>query len=122
MSEGIRLKPYDGSIDFTIWKVKMKATLMKEKCYSAVTKDRPAETSELKKVKLNDMAHAEIFIRLSNDVARQVVSITDAQTLWLTLEEIFLSKPVPNLISLLCKFFTFKMDVSLTVAENLDAS
>ncbi|CAN1294218.1 hypothetical protein LINPERPRIM_LOCUS22374 [Linum perenne] len=72
MSEGIRLKPYDGSIDFTIWKVKMKATLMKEKCYSAVTKDRPAETSELKKVKLNDMAHAEIFIRLSNDVARQV--------------------------------------------------
>ncbi|CAN0860176.1 Retrovirus-related Pol polyprotein from transposon TNT 1-94 [Linum grandiflorum] len=121
MSEGIRLKPFDGSTDFAIWKIKMKAILIKEKCFAAVTEDWPANTSDLRKAELREIAHSEIMIRLADDVVRQVVSFSDPKLLWEGLESIFQSKSMPSRISLLSKLFTFKMDTGMSMHENFDA-
>ncbi|CAN0888943.1 hypothetical protein LINGRAHAP2_LOCUS15981 [Linum grandiflorum] len=72
MADGARLKPLDGSSDFSIWKIKMKAILTKEKCYVAVTESWAEDTSDLRKEELREQAISEIMIRLADDVIRQV--------------------------------------------------
>ncbi|CAN1135024.1 hypothetical protein LINPERPRIM_LOCUS15765 [Linum perenne] len=72
MADGLRMKPFDGSTDFAMWKIKMKAVLIKEKCWAAVSQNWPADTSDLRKQELQEIAHSEIMIRLADDVVRQV--------------------------------------------------
>ncbi|CAM8956547.1 unnamed protein product [Rhodiola kirilowii] len=120
MAEPVRVTPFDGTSDFTMWKAKMKAILIKEKCWDAVAEDWQEGATKRYKRKLRDLAHSEIILRLSDDVARQVVSHTNPKNLWDALESIFLAKSLPNRISLLVRLFTFKMDTSITLQENLD--
>ncbi len=61
----IRIKPYDGSTDFAMWQAKMKAVLIKEKCWRAVK----AKMSEDSKKEMDQIAHSEIMIRISDEVA-----------------------------------------------------
>ena len=110
MSEGYRLKPFDGNSNFAIWKIKMRAMLVKEKCWAAITENWPASTSNLRKEEIQEISHSETLIRLIDDVVHQVVTFTDPKTLWEGLESIFESKTLPNRVSLLSKLFTFKMD------------
>ena len=117
----MRLKPYDGHTDFAMWKIKMKAILVKEKCWKAVSDEWPKDTKDEEKTELQELAYSEIIIRLADDVARQVVSNTKPKALWDALESIYLNKSLPSRISLLCKLFTFKMNPSLTVNDNLDS-
>ncbi|CAM8944713.1 unnamed protein product [Rhodiola kirilowii] len=121
MADNVRLKPYDGTTNFSTWRVKMKAILIREKCYRTVTGEWLDPTSEERKHELRELAHLEIMVRLANDVLRQVVSISDAKELWDTLETIYLTKSLPSRIALLCKLFNFRMDTSLSIQENLDA-
>ncbi|CAM8931497.1 unnamed protein product [Rhodiola kirilowii] len=120
MAELVKVTPFDGSSDFTMWRVKMKAILIKEKCWDVVEGDWQEGATYRYKKKLSDLAHSEIMLRLSDDVATQVVSHTDPKKLWDALESIFLAKSLPNRISLLCKLFTCKMDTSMTLQENLN--
>ena len=103
-----------------MWQIKMKVVLIKEKCWKAV-KGEFSETLKDDEIKeLDEQAHSEIMIRLSDEVARQVVSITNSKLLWNSLEQMYLTKSMPSRISLLCRLFTFKMDVSLSLHANLD--
>ncbi|CAM8963279.1 unnamed protein product [Rhodiola kirilowii] len=72
MAEPVRVTPFDGSNDFTMWKLKMKAVLIKEKCWDAISEEWPEGATDRHKKKLQDLAYSEIILRLSDDVARQV--------------------------------------------------
>ncbi|CAM8878013.1 unnamed protein product [Rhodiola kirilowii] len=115
-----RVQTYNGTQDFSIWKVKMQAVLTKEKCWRAVTETWGAATSDERKKELQEQAHAEIMMRLSDDIIRQFVSITNPKTVWDKLDEIFLSKSLPSKITLLCRLFNFKMNQSWSIQEILD--
>ncbi|CAM8903536.1 unnamed protein product [Rhodiola kirilowii] len=39
MAEAMKLKPFDGTSDYSMWKMRMKAILVKEKCFRAVTEE-----------------------------------------------------------------------------------
>ncbi|KAL9670347.1 hypothetical protein QQ045_007898 [Rhodiola kirilowii] len=73
----VNLKPYDGTTNFSLWRAKMKAILIKEKCYRAVTEEWLDPTSAEKKKEISDIAHSEIMIRLSDEGLRQVVNISE---------------------------------------------
>ncbi|KAL9679222.1 hypothetical protein QQ045_017078 [Rhodiola kirilowii] len=73
MADNVRLKPYNGITDFSLWRVKMKNILIREKCYKAVTGQWLDPTSEERKQELKELAHSEIMVRLADDVLRQVV-------------------------------------------------
>ncbi|CAN1295066.1 hypothetical protein LINPERPRIM_LOCUS22707, partial [Linum perenne] len=64
-----------------MWKIKMKAILIKEKCYKAISEDWPEGTTDAQKKDMKEMAHSEIMIRLADDVARQVVSHSEPKAL-----------------------------------------
>ena len=116
----MRVKLFDGTGDFAMWQVKMKAILVKEKCWKAVTQEYPAGTSDEKKLEMDEQAQCEIMIRLADDVARQVYTSKTAKELWDLLVKLFLTKSLPSRISLLCRLFTYKMDASLSLNDNLD--
>ncbi|CAM8994232.1 unnamed protein product [Rhodiola kirilowii] len=121
MADAMRIKPFDGTSDFSMWKTRMKVILVKEKCYRAVTEEwRIVPTSDQQKIDMKKMAYSEIMMRLSDDVSRQVIQHTEPKTLWEELENIYFAKSLPNRISLQTKLFTFKMDVSMSLQENLD--
>ncbi|KAL9680326.1 hypothetical protein QQ045_018204 [Rhodiola kirilowii] len=89
MADGVKIKAFDGNMDFSIWKVKMKAILIREKCYEAVSEEWPSGMEENAKKKLSELAFLEIIIRLTDDVARQVYTCTSAKKLWDTLDDIY---------------------------------
>ncbi|CAM8944985.1 unnamed protein product [Rhodiola kirilowii] len=120
MADSVHLKPYDGTTDFSLWRAKMKAILIKEKCYRAVTQEWLDPTSAEKRKEISDIAHSEIMIRLSDEVLRQVVNISEPKELWDTIESIYLTKSLPSRISLLSSLFNFRMNTSLSIQENLD--
>ncbi|CAM8990906.1 unnamed protein product [Rhodiola kirilowii] len=115
-----RIQIYDGTQDYSIWKVKMQALLTRERCWKAITQEWSSPTSDEKKKEMQEQAHAEIMMKLSDDIIRQVVGIPNPKTLWDKLDEIFLSKSLPSKISLLCRLFNFKMNQSWSIQENLD--
>lgn len=76
----------------------MKDILVNEKCWKAVappltpTPTEPAPQGMTSPVTTPDvdpevfeLAHAEIMLHLTNDIARQVVKISDPRSLWLAL-------------------------------------
>lgn len=69
-----------------MWHVKMNAILIKEKCWKVVTGDYPGDypgdMSPEAKQELDLVAHSEIMIRISNEVARQVIHCETVKTLW----------------------------------------
>ena len=115
-----RVKPFDGSTDFAMWQVKMKAILIKEKCWRAVNEDYLPGTTDLTKKDLDQQAHSEIMIRISDEVARQVLDKVTAATLWQALQDLFLTKSLPNKVALLSQLFHYKMNTNNSLPENLD--
>ena len=116
----VRIKPFDGSTDFSMWQLKMRAILTKKKCLKAITEEWADETSEATKKELQEQAHAEIIIRLADEVARQVVTISKPKDLWDALTAKYMTKSLPSTITLLSALFNFKMNTSVTLEDNLD--
>ncbi|CAM8976019.1 unnamed protein product [Rhodiola kirilowii] len=120
MADAMKIKPFDGTSNFSMWKMRMKAILVKEKCYRAVTEEWIAPTSDQQKIDLKELSYFEIMMRLTVDVARKIMHHTEPKTLWDELEKLYLVKFLPNMIFLQTKLFTFKMDVIMSLQENLD--
>ncbi|CAN0846660.1 hypothetical protein LINGRAHAP2_LOCUS4550, partial [Linum grandiflorum] len=57
--QGYRLKSFERSSNFAIWKIKMKAILVKEKGWVAVIENWPASTSDLRKEEIQKIAQSE---------------------------------------------------------------
>ncbi|CAM8943799.1 unnamed protein product [Rhodiola kirilowii] len=116
----IRLKPFDGKMDFAMWLMRMEGILVKEKYWRAVSEEWLSPTSDQVKKDLKQLALAEIMMRLTDDVARPLMKIKDPKVLWDSLKTTYQTKSLPNRIFLLKKLFTFKMELSLSIQENLD--
>ena len=99
MTDNVKLKPYDGVSDFTMWKVKMKAILIKGKCYKAISEEWPLSTSNAEKKDMQDLAHSEIMIHLADDVARQVVSHSQPKALWNALAVNIVGRSVMSVVA-----------------------
>ena len=116
----IRIKPFDRTSDFSMWQLKMKVVLIKEKCWPVVDESYPEDLDSAKKKEMDQIAHSEIIIRLSDEVVRQIITFDTAKTLWKGLVDLYQVKTLPSKISLLCRIFNFKMDVSVSLNDNLD--
>jgi hypothetical protein len=86
MGDCYRIKPYDGQSDFAMWKVKMQVILTKERLYHAITDVWDVDVTTAEKKEVQSLAHAEIMLRLTDEVARQVVNHTEPKPLWDALE------------------------------------
>lgn len=64
--------------------------------------------------------HRTIIMNLSDSVLRQVIEEKTSYIIWNKLNDLYVSKGIPNKMYLREKFFTFKMDPEKSLNENLD--
>ena len=62
----------------------------------------------------------KIIISLCDQILRKVIKEKTVAGMWLKLEQLFMTKALPNRIYLKQKFYGFNMDESKTIDENVD--
>ena len=72
--------------------------------------DFPASVTEFQWNEMKKAAYSNIFLHLSDSVTRECGDSEDPATIWKKLDELFLTKTLPNKIYLLKQIFTFRMD------------
>ena len=74
------LEKFNGSNDFTLWKVKMKALLVQQGCSIELEGDAtlPKDMAAKRKVDILERAHSTILLSLTDEVLRELVDLTSA--------------------------------------------
>ncbi|XP_031267579.1 uncharacterized protein LOC116126025 [Pistacia vera] len=118
----VEISQYDGKMDFNTWKKKMKALLSHNKVGIALEKDgtKWSEEKMKKKVEIDEEAYNLIIMNLSDSILRKVDGIDTPIKLWGKLETLYALKSAPNLAFLKGAMFSYKMDASKSLEENLD--
>lgn len=70
--------------------------------------------------KVDERAYTSIILHLFNQVLGKVEKLDTAKALWDKLEELYLVKSLPNKLFLMERLFSFKIDSSNDLDDNLD--
>ncbi|KAA0067243.1 retrotransposon protein, putative, Ty1-copia sub-class [Cucumis melo var. makuwa] len=120
-STRFEVSKFNGNGDFALWRKKIIAILVQHKVAKILDEGRLLENiTESEKRDMDEMAYSTILLYLSDEVLRLVDEATTTGELWKKLESIYLTKSLPNKISIKEKFFGYKMDQSKSLEENLD--
>lgn len=93
---------------------------MQMKCAKTLDNSWPAEMFVAKRSELEEITWSTIFLYLSDNVIRCIGETKTAEKLWTKLKAQYELKIVPNKSFLLKQFFSFKMDPSVDLDENMD--
>lgn len=111
---------FNGKGDFSIWQQKMKGILVQQKVSKAIDNSFSATLTAEEKENLDELAYTSIILHLSDAVLRKVGKLKTTKELWEKLEEFYVSRSTPNKLFLLESFFSFKIDSSKDLDDNLD--
>ncbi|CAA7029216.1 unnamed protein product [Microthlaspi erraticum] len=137
---------FDGSGDFSMWKIRMMAhfgvaglkdvilsddfgmSVDEVKTEIQQTEAGPVEVkvSESKlvpdpvKLEKDERAKDMIIVNISDFVLRKIEHCTTAASQWALLDRLYMSKSLPNRIFLQSQFYTFKCDASKATDVNVD--
>ena len=116
------IEKFNGSNDFTLWQVKMRAILVQQECAEALLKEDewPTDLKPEEKAKINLKAHSSIMLSLTDEVLREVLEEKTAAGLWKLLEAKFHKNSLTNRLYLKRRLYLFKMDPNASMAENLN--
>ncbi|RVW55028.1 Retrovirus-related Pol polyprotein from transposon TNT 1-94 [Vitis vinifera] len=95
-SQKFEVEKFNGSNDFTLWKLKMKALLVQQK------------------------AHSAILLSLADEVLREVADETTVVGLWRKLESKYQKKSLTNRLYQKRRLHTLKMSEGMQVRDHLD--
>ena len=136
----VKIACFNGQGDFSMWKKRMMAHLsilglkdglievpMTSGSEIEMKKGEAEEDfkERMKKLELEKSERAEkamnmIILNLGDHVLRKLEEYTTAATIWSALERLYNSKTLSNRIHLQHKFYTFKMQESKSIDENID--
>ena len=105
--------------NFTLWKMKMKGILRKNKCLEAIGK-RPKEiTDEKKWEELNDNVVANLHLAISNGILLSMNEKMTSTKIWERLTKLYEVKSQHTKIFLKRRLYTLRMVESTTVTKHL---
>ncbi|PON96088.1 hypothetical protein TorRG33x02_080180, partial [Trema orientale] len=118
----IEIEKFDGKGDFNMWKKKMKAVLVQQKCAKALgdVSGLPETMKPSEKEELLETAYSLLILNLADNVLRQVDEQDTAAKVWSKLDSLYLTKTLSNKIYLKEQLFGFKMDSTKSLEDNLD--
>ena len=121
-SSKFEIEKFDGKGDFPMWKKKMRAVLVQQKCAKAIgdPSDFPEMMKSSDKQEILETAYSLLILNLADNVLRQVDEEDTALKVWNKLESLYMIKSLSNKIYLKEQLFGFKMDSSKNLEENLD--
>ncbi|GJS47454.1 retrotransposon protein, putative, ty1-copia subclass [Tanacetum coccineum] len=113
------IKKFDGTGDFGLWRIKMRALLIQHGCEAAL-EVLPADMEAEAKDELNKKAHSVVILCLGNKVLREVTGETTAAGVWTKLETLYMTKSLANKLYLKKKLYTFYMPAGRKISEHID--
>ncbi|PON64464.1 hypothetical protein TorRG33x02_273130 [Trema orientale] len=118
----IEIEKFDGKGDFNMWKKKMKAVLVQQKCAKVLgdASGLPETMKPSEKEELLETAYSLLILNLADNVLRQVDEQDTAAKVWSKLDSLYLTKTLSNKIYLKEQLFGFKMDSTKSLEDNLD--
>ncbi|RVW35322.1 Retrovirus-related Pol polyprotein from transposon TNT 1-94 [Vitis vinifera] len=121
-SQKFEVEKFNGSNDFTLWKLKMKALLVQQKCAQAIEGEEtlPVGLTAAEKVEVVSRAHSAILLSLADEVLREVADETTAVGLWRKLESKYQKKSLTNRLYQKRRLHTLKMSEGMQVRDHLD--
>ena len=101
-STKVEIENFDDRGDFNMWRKKMSAILVQQKCAKALNgdKDLPETMSATNKQDLMESAYSLLILNLADNVFRLVDEEDTAAKVWLKLESLYMTKTLSNKISL----------------------
>ncbi|GKA92498.1 hypothetical protein Tco_0814423 [Tanacetum coccineum] len=119
------IEKFDGTGDFGLWRIKMRALLIQHGCEAAL-EVLPTDMEAQTKAELNKKAHSAVILCLGNKVMREVTGEMTAAAVWSKLETLYMTKSLANKLYLKKKLYTFYMpeyeDLALLLLTSLPAS
>ncbi|GJV05615.1 hypothetical protein Tco_1343271 [Tanacetum coccineum] len=112
------IENFDGTGDFGLWRIKMRALIIQHGCEAAL-EVLPADMEAQTKTELNKKAHSAVILCLSNKVLREVTRETTAAGVWSKLETLYLTKSLAKKLYLK-KLYTFYMPAGRNISEHID--
>lgn len=116
------IEKFDGKGDFNLWKAKIKSILGQQKAIKAnqdpSTLPTIMTTDEKETMEL--AAYGTLVLNISNSVLRQVIEEGTTLKMWTKLNTLYAAKDLPNKMYLREKLFTYKVDSSRSLIDNLD--
>ena len=120
MGSKFDIEKFTGSNDFGLWKVKMKAVLVHNKCAEALKgAQMSASLSDAEKADLNERAVSCITLCLGDKVLREVAKETNVAGMWAKLESLYMTKSVAHKQFLKQKLYFYRMVESKSITEQL---
>ncbi|GJZ37344.1 retrovirus-related pol polyprotein from transposon TNT 1-94 [Tanacetum coccineum] len=113
------IEKFDGTGDFGLWRIKMRALLIQHGCEAAL-EVLPADMKAEAKAELNKKAHSAVILCLGNKVLREVTGETTAAGVWTKLETLYMTKSLANKLYLKKKLYTFYMPTGRKISEHID--
>ena len=133
----IEVAIFDGQGDFSMWKKRMLAHLsilgLKDALEDSIPDPKPIKKEEdpdsyqerLKEEEVKRLERAEkamnlLILHLGDHVLRKLDDCVTAASIWTALERLYNQKTLPNRIHMQHKFYTFRMEDSKSVDQNID--
>ncbi|PON38034.1 hypothetical protein PanWU01x14_315780 [Parasponia andersonii] len=119
-SSKIEIKKFDGKVDFGLWKKKMRAVLVQQKCAKAVGDGSNFQelTKTADKQEVYE-TYSLLILNLADNVLRQVDEEDTDLEIWNKLDPFYTTKSLSNKIFLKAQLFGFRMDSTKSLEDNL---
>ncbi|KAK2414619.1 alpha carbonic anhydrase [Trifolium repens] len=115
------IEKFTGNNDFGLWKVKMRAILIQQKCVEALKGKTlmPANLSDAEKTEMDEKAHSAIILCLGDKVLREVAKEKTAVEMWTKLDSLYMTKSLAHKQLLKQQLYFFRMVENKSVVEQL---
>ena len=119
MATKFEIEKFNGS-NFSLWKMKIKAVLRKDKCLAAI-EGRPKEiTDDAKWEEIDGSAIANLHLALADEVLSSISEKKSAKEIWDTLMKLYEAKSLHNKIFLKRRLYTLRMSESTPVTDHIN--
>src|SRR3954463_12760581 len=110
---------FDGGTSFSLWKIRMRSSLMLRGLWKAV-EEKFSGVSKESKVELQERALSAIFMSVTDSVLRKIATEKMASDAWKKLEELYSGKSLTNRLYLKKRLYNLRMVEGTPVKQHLD--
>src|SRR3954464_8477402 len=110
---------FDGGTSFSLWKIRMRPSLMLQGLWKAV-EEKFFGVSEESNVELQKRALSAIFMSVTDNVLREIATEKTASDAWKKLEELYSEKSLMHRLYLKKRLYNLRMVEGTPVKQHLD--
>src|SRR3954471_5457314 len=108
---------FDGGTSFSLWKIRMRSSLVLQGLWKAIEEKFSDDSSESEKLDLKERALGAIFMSVTDNVLREIAGEKSASAAWKKLEELYSAKSLTNRLYLKKKLYNLRMVEGTSVKQ-----